>query len=411
MPDGHREQRGVPPVPVHVLLFDAYGGGGVARTVINLANHLAEHRDVEVISLLRSREEPRFATSQRVRLSVLDEGLEQASGPRTALAEQPSRLRPPPCEARMSRLTDVLLRSKLRALPAGILLTTRPSLHLAAARLAPRRLVVVGQDHAHFEARFAYPQQAKVLTWAVPRLDAFGVLTEADAADYRLRFPDAATEIRFIPNALPWPVADEPAPLSAKVVVTAGRLDAGKGHDRMVRAFVPVALRHPDWQLHIYGAGPGRSALAGLVDELGLAEQVHLKGYSLDLRRVLAEASVYALTSRSEGFSMALIEAMSVGVPLVAMDCPRGPRQIVADGRNGRLVPDGDEEAFSAALMSLVEDEDLRRAMGARALEDALTYQIGSVGAQWERLFDDVISRRTERRERTGAGHPSRHTS
>ena len=378
---------------VHILLFDAYGGGGVARTVINLANHLAGHRDVELITLFRSRAQPRFAIDPRVRVSVLHDTRRTPQRWRAQLARRRSLLRPRPSESRMSLLTDVLLWRKLRALPAGILLTTRPSLHLAAARFAPRRLVVVGQDHSQFEARFRTRRQARVLRYAVPRLDAFAVLTEEDAVDYRRAIPNAS-EVRFIPNALPWKVADTPAPLESAVIVTAGRLDPGKGHARMVRAYATVAARHPEWQLHIYGSGSERNALAAQIAELGLEQQVRLMGYTLDLRSALADASVYALTSHSEGFSMVLIEAMSVGLPPVAMDCPRGPRQIIEDGHNGLLVPDGDEPAFAAALMSLVEDEVLRRRMSRQSLEDARAYEINEVGAQWERLFADTMASR-----------------
>jgi glycosyltransferase involved in cell wall biosynthesis len=200
--------------------------------------------------------------------------------------------------------------------------------------------------------------------------------------------------IRFVPNALSWQVPAEPARLEAKVVVTVGRLDEGKGHDRMVRAYAGVAARHPDWQLHIYGAGPARPALQALVTELGLEEQVRLLGYARDVRAALAQASIFALTSHAEGFSMVLTEAMSVGVPPVAMDCPRGPREIIRDGANGRLVPDGDGPGFSDALMSLIEDPERRRTMGAQAHEDARAYGMERVGAQWERLFAEVTQMR-----------------
>jgi glycosyltransferase involved in cell wall biosynthesis len=99
---------------------------------------------------------------------------------------------------------------------------------------------------------------------------------------------------------------------------------------------------------------------------------------------------VYALASHSESFSMSLIEAMSMGLPPVAMDCPRGPREIVDDGVNGFLVPDGDEEAFTAALLRLVEDEELRRALGARAHRDAHRWSMDSVGRAWERLLTET---------------------
>ena len=91
---------------------------------------------------------------------------------------------------------------------------------------------------------------------------------------------------------------------------------------------------------------------------------------------------------------MVLIEAMSVGLPPVAMDCPRGPRQIIEDGSNGLLVPDGDEPAFAAALLSLVEDGELRRRLGRQALEDARAYELDEVGDQWERLFADATAAR-----------------
>ena len=384
----------VAPAPVTALLFDAFGGGGVARTVVNLANHLAGRRDVELVSLFRGRREPRFDIDPTVRLTVLHQDDGPANGMHEVLARRPTLLRPRPAEPRMSLLTDLLLWRKLRALPAGILLTTRPSLHLAAARFAPREQVVVGQDHSNFVTRFANPAQASVLDWTIPRLDAFTVLTEADVVDYGQRFPDATTVVRFVPNALSWQVSTEPARLDTKIVVTAGRLDDAKGHARMVRAYAAVAARHPDWQLHIYGSGPARDAIQALVTELGLEEQVRLLGYTHDLRAVLTQASVFALSSHAEGFSMVLTEAMSVGVPPVAMDCPRGPREIVRDGDNGRLVPDGDGPRFTEALLSLIEDPELRRKMGARAHEDARAYEMERVGAQWERLFAEVTSRR-----------------
>ncbi len=103
---------------------------------------------------------------------------------------------------------------------------------------------------------------------------------------------------------------------------------------------------------------------------------------------MLAGASAYALTSRAEGFPMVLIEAMSAGVPLVAMDCPRGPGEIVDDGKNGLLVDDGDVAGFTEALRRLVEDDDLRRACGRRAHEDARQYGIDRVLEEWLQLFE-----------------------
>jgi glycosyltransferase involved in cell wall biosynthesis len=155
----------------------------------------------------------------------------------------------------MSMLTDLLLWRALRRIRKGIVVSTRPSLHLALARLAPRRLTTIGWDHLNYPARSSNPRQIAVIRAAVAELDAYVVLTDADADDYRRDLPDAPTRIQVIRNSVTWPVADEPPPLEAKVVVAAGRLAPRKGAQRLVRAFAMTAEAHPDWQLHLYGRG------------------------------------------------------------------------------------------------------------------------------------------------------------
>ncbi len=383
---------------VYLLMFDAFGRGGVARSVLTLANRLAERHRVEVISLYRRREEPRFPIDGRVRLSVLRDARSHEGLLWTWLHRRPTRLRPEPSETEMSLLTDLLLRRRLGRLGPGVLISTRPSLHLAAVRFAPDHVRLVGQDHAPSAVRLANARQVDVLHAAVPALDAYTVLTDADAAEYRRTLPGCAERVSTMPNMLPWPVADAPAPLERKVVVAAGRLAKEKGFRRLVRAFAPVADRHPDWTLRIYGDGDERADLEQLVADLGLGGQVQLPGHTPDLRGALAEASVYALSSHHEGFGMTLVEAMSVGVPPVGFDCPHGPREIIRHGHNGLLVRDGDLPRFSAALESLIADESLRRALGAQAWRDAAAYEPERVVAEWEDLFDRVALRHSAER-------------
>lgn len=374
---------------IYLLMYSAYGRGGVARTVINLANHLADAHQVELVSLYRHRK-PVYAIDPRVRVTFLKD---VHSDRLHALHARRTRLRPVPVETDMSLLTDLLLWWKLKRLRTGILISTRPSLHLAAARWAPRRMTTIGQDHLNFPVRFRNAAQARVLRTAIPRLDAYTVLTTADAEDYRVEMPEVSTEIAVIRNALPWPVeapTSEPARRDNKVVVAAGRLTKEKGFRRLISAWEPIARTHPDWQLHIYGGGAEHTALAMLIDEAGLSEHVVLKGYTSEFRAVLSESSIYAMSSFSEGFPMVLIEAMSTGLPLVSFDCPRGPGEIIEDGRNGRLVPDGDVAGFTEALDDLISDGELRRRLGDQALEDAKKYEIDTIVAEWEALFATV---------------------
>ena len=266
----------------------------------------------------------------------------------------------------MSAWTDLLLIRRLKTLGPGVLITVRPSLHAIAARFAPPHLITIAQDHLNFESRQSDDMPLELLLAAYRRMDCLAVLTESDAADYR-RLLEGATHVEAIPNAVPW-LGTEQSSLSNKTVIAGGRLVAQKGFDRLVSAYAPVAAAHPDWQLHIYGNGSERKDLRAQIKRLGIGAQVKLQGFSAEFPAMLGEASVFAMTSRYEGFPMVLIEAMSKGLPLVSFDCPRGPAEIIDDGRNGYLVPDGDTSAFTQALLRVIEDDEGRRRTALRRL-------------------------------------------
>jgi glycosyltransferase involved in cell wall biosynthesis len=112
------------------------------------------------------------------------------------------------------------------------------------------------------------------------------------------------------------------------------------------------------------------------------------------MERQMANASMFVLSSRFEGLPMVLLEAMRAGLPVVAFDCPTGPREVVADGETGLLIEDGDEAALGAAMLRLIDDEALRRRFGAagrRRVESE--YTMDAVGSRWEALIADAAGR------------------
>jgi len=364
---------------VRILLLHAYGMGGTVRTTFTLAGGLAAHHRVELVSVVRKRDRPFFELSPHVGITDVVDGRQGRR--RGLLARLPSLLVHPDDYAYpwCSLRSDLELVVRMRRWQ-GTLITTRPAFNLLAARLAGPGLKVLGQEHLNFNAH--RPRLARDIRRHYPRLAALTVLTESDRADYA----GMAPVVERIPNPAP-PAGGRRARLDAEVVAAAGRLTRQKGFDRLIPAFAAVAREHPRWQLHIYGSGPERDALQRLIVEHGLHDNVVLMGRTRRLGHALAEASLFVLSSRFEGFGMVLVEAMSHGVPVVSFDCPRGPSEIVTHGVDGLLVPEGDVAGLGAALLELVENPARRHRYGEAALEAAQRFAVGPVAERWEALL------------------------
>jgi glycosyltransferase involved in cell wall biosynthesis len=378
---------------VHILLTHAYGMGGTIRSALGLAGQLAPARPVEVISLVRRRDEPFFAFPPGVTVTALDDR-RAAGGPlRRVLSRLPSVLVHPDDHmfAQCSAWTDLQLVRRLRALRSGVLITTRPGYNLLAARARPRALVTVGQEHMNFGSHL--PGITRAIRRHYRGLDALAVLTAGDERDYGALLRGTGTVVARIPNALP-PLDGGLASPDAKVVVAAGRLNRQKGFDLLIRAFAPVAAAHPDWQLRIHGGGEERAALQEQVFQAGLYEQVFLMGPTARLGDALANGSVFALSSRFEGFGIVLLEAMSKGLAVVSFDCPRGPADIVEHDRDGLLVPAEDVDGLTRALLALIEDRERRARLAGAALEKARMYDPAAIGARWLALLDQLTAPR-----------------
>jgi glycosyltransferase involved in cell wall biosynthesis len=421
-------------VLVRYLVLNAYGGGaGTARTVLTMASALAAAgHEVHVVSVSRNGWRPAFPVHPRVRLVSLTDrrryepepprplppgsGL-QASGRhrllvarrglKRALAatrqrvsadyrrEHDLRFRPStefhPRDTgsrSMNALADERLIRYLRGLAGGVVMATRPGLTMAVARHAPPGVIRVGQEHVAHQSIHARLRDEMRRTY--PALDALVTLTAADATAYRAALP--GVRVVAIPNAVSG--SSLRADVSHRRILAAGRLARGKAFWRLIDAFATLRADFPDWRVDIFGDGPERADLQRRIDEHGLRDQVRLRGHTRRLHREMARSSILALTSRSEGFAMVLLEAMSVGLPVISFACPNGPAEIVEDGVSGLLIPDGDIAAFTAGLRRLMSDEALRRSFVEPGLAVAARHAPDVIARQWTELFADLAATR-----------------
>jgi glycosyltransferase involved in cell wall biosynthesis len=183
-----------------------------------------------------------------------------------------------------------------------------------------------------------------------------------------LHIPNGVDVARFEGEREAAPIPELGPAEGRELVLAVGRLAPQKRFDNLLRAFAALAPRRPRARLAIVGTGPDRAALEALTAELGLGERVAFLGVREDIPKLLRAASLFALPSAWEGLSIALLEALSASVPVVASDIP-GNRMVVRHEREGLLVPVDDVPALASTLERLLADRALAERLSAAGLE------------------------------------------
>jgi len=170
-----------------------------------------------------------------------------------------------------------------------------------------------------------------------------------------------------------------------QIVLTVGRLINTKHHDKLIELFLSIS--NPEWKLVIVGYDHLKQnnalRLRAIIAEYNAEDRVILEGRREDVDAYYLRSSIFAFTSSSEGFPNVIGEAMAAGLPVVAFDCIAGPSEMIQDGKNGFLVPLFDYELFRKRLSVLMEDSDLREAIGKEARRDILMFEAGNIGEKY----------------------------
>jgi glycosyltransferase involved in cell wall biosynthesis len=239
----------------------------------------------------------------------------------------------------------------------------------------------------------------RLLRWAravlYPVADAIVVQTDVVARQYA-RLLRSPARIDVIPNPLPRELDAWPARARQKdrggCVIAMGRLTSQKGFAGLIKAYAEALGQDDSWRLEIWGRGPLHADLTRRVAELRLESRVRLCGETTQPWTVLATAQIFVLSSEYEGFPNAMLEAMAVGLPCIAFDCPSGPRELADGGAAAIMVPAGDADKLARTLRDVAADCEARRTLGARAAAHVRReFAEARVMADWDRLLGGLL--------------------
>ena len=220
---------------------------------------------------------------------------------------------------------------------------------------------------------------------ALSKVDVLVALTEGDAVKWRKVHP----HVVVIPNLVHLNDGAV-STLKNKRVIFVGRFDYQKRPMEMIRIWEMIYPLHPDWQLDIYGEGEQRQELEDKARSLGMNIVIHQP--TEDIFACYRESSILVSTSLFEPFGLAIPEAMSCGLPVVAYDCPYGPADIINDDVDGFLIKGDIGEVFANRVCQLIENEKLRVKMANKGVISSQRYRADLIMPQWIKKFEQMIN-------------------
>jgi GalNAc-alpha-(1->4)-GalNAc-alpha-(1->3)-diNAcBac-PP-undecaprenol alpha-1,4-N-acetyl-D-galactosaminyltransferase len=361
-----------------LLVISSLSGGGAERVATLLARGWIDHGYHVALVTIFGRDRDFYTLPAGVERHALNLGGE-SRGLFARIAANARRIR--------------ALRRTICAATPDVVISFMPQTNvlslLAAGRRGPPVIVTEHADPRRFPLpgawewlrRRCYPRAARLVSVS-PSVD-----TQFDwlPADRRCVIPNPvvvenATDPPVTPP-FPWP----------RAMIGMGRLAPEKGFDRLIEAFARLAKDFPDWGLTILGEGTERPRLEALIARHELSTRVSLPGAAPAPFPLLRAADLFVLSSLTEGFGNALVEALACGLPVVATDCWDGPQDIMRDGVEGLIVPGDDTAALAAGMRRMMADDSLRRACAARAEESARRFALDRVMLSWEAALRGIF--------------------
>lgn len=223
----------------------------------------------------------------------------------------------------------------------------------------------------------------KSITQSACLFDILVTLNEEDMKDW-----SEYVKTTVISNVVHLNPTDKISDSTSKRVIFVGRYTEQKGIDDLFKVWQLVHQKYPDWQLDLYGEGHLMGNLLYEAKRLNIGIEVHKP--CEDIFSKYLESSIFVLTSVFEPFGLVMPEAMSCGLPVVAFDCPYGPKDIIENGKTGFLIPNRDIALYAEKVCDMIESYDLRKKMGEAAIVSSQRYSLDNVMPLWKNLFEKL---------------------
>lgn len=353
------------------LIQDCTTVGGTERVTCCLASEMARQgHEVSVVSVFGRGGKPHFEIDGRVRFVVAcgeKYGLQMSKVERMMLIVRMTR------EMRDNEIlkdADVVIAQKFLAA-------------LIAVKAGYRHKLIIGD---HYPYRLYSQPLLRYRDLIYKKAKAVVVLTEGCRQEF---VNHGVNRVEVIGNMVPIAERDRGEEREKKIVAV-GRLSEEKGFDSLIQAVAGVKSRIEGWSVEICGEGEQRGRLEEMIKESGLEGKVVLRGRVDDVAEEYRRASFGVVPSRYEGFSLVLLEAAAMGLPMVAFDCPYGPREILGEG-GGTLVDNQDVKALGEAIVRMTEDDGLRQKYAAETRKIVERFSPKTIYDRWIQTIEKYL--------------------
>ncbi len=361
--------------------------GGIEKQTIALANELCKKYEVEIISTYSMLSCPAYCVDDKIKIKYLIEDKPNREEIKAAIAGKNilQMMKQAIKAIKILYLKKHLMIKQVKNLDCDYVLSTRIEFAEMLSNYAPKNVVTMTQEHLHDDSK-KYVCRAKK---AFEGLDYLLVLCDGSRENFSRWLEDnKRIKIVQIPNILD-SVPEDSAPLEGCRLVSVGRLHPVKNFETLIKVFSLVEKKIPQATLTIVGGGEEEDNLKTLVKESGLKDKVTITGMvgAGEVKDYMLSSDLYVMTSHTECFPMVLLEASSVGLPMVAFDVPVGPRSIINDGENGFLVEYENAELMADKIVALMQSRALLKECGAKAKQSAHNYTSDKIMPLWRELF------------------------